>query len=194
MIAWFNLALLVAATLLTFYFYVRSAGPAALEKKIGPTAYDRCTRFRIIASIFMTVATVNYVVYYFHPLPTALPLTFPWPWWLSVMIAVTIAVPAGCLFWRGVKDAGEETLIVKKGHVMYGGIYEKIRHPQAAGELPFWWVIAFLLNSPFLVLYSFAWIPIFLAMCLAEERDLLIRYGQAYEEYRQHTGFWMPKR
>lgn len=194
MIAWFNLALLVAATLLTFYFYVRSAGPAALEKKIGPTAYDRCTRFRIIASIFMTVATVNYVVYYFHPLPTALPLTFPWPWWLSVMIAVTIAVPAGYLFWRGVKDAGEETLIVKKGHVMYGGIYEKIRHPQAAGELPFWWVIAFLLNSPFLVLYSFAWIPIFLAMCLAEERDLLIRYGQAYEEYRQHTGFWMPKR
>ncbi len=194
MIAWFNLALLVAATLLTFYFYVRSAGPAALEKKIGPTAYDRCTRFRIIASIFMTVATVNYVVYYFHPLPTALPLTFPWPWWLSVMIAVTIAVPAGYLFWRGVKDAGEETMIVKKGHVMYGGIYEKIRHPQAAGELPFWWVIAFLLNSPFLVLYSFAWIPIFLAMCLAEERDLLIRYGQAYEEYRQHTGFWMPKR
>ena len=76
---------------------------------------------------------------------------------------------------------------------MYGGIYEKIRHPQALGELPFWWVIAFLLHSPFLVLYSLVWIPIFVLMCLAEEQDLLLRYGEAYEEYMQRTGRFFPR-
>jgi protein-S-isoprenylcysteine O-methyltransferase Ste14 len=26
-----------------------------------------------------------------------------------------------------------------------------------------------------------------------EEKDLMIRYGKAYEEYRKKTGFWFPK-
>jgi protein-S-isoprenylcysteine O-methyltransferase Ste14 len=85
-------------------------------------------------------------------------------------------------------------MVLKKEHTLYGGIYEKMRHPQATGELPFWWVIAFLLHSPLLVLYSFVWVPVFIMMCLAEERDLVIRYGKAYEDYRQRTGFLIPKR
>ena len=60
--------------------------------------------------------------------------------------------------------------------------------------MPFWWVLAFLLNSPFLVLYSFVWIPVFLVMCWAEERDLVIRYGEAYRRYQMRTGFLVPKR
>ena len=54
--------------------------------------------------------------------------------------------------------------------------------------------LAFLLHSPFLVLYSFVWVPIFIMMCLAEEKDLLIRYGEAYAEYQKHTGFLFPKK
>jgi protein-S-isoprenylcysteine O-methyltransferase Ste14 len=194
MIAWINIAVLVVSTLLTLIFYVRSAGPAALEKSIGLIAYQKCTRYRLVASAFMTLASINYVIYFFFPLPLPLPATFPWPWWLSALIAVVIAVPSGYVWYRGMKDAGEETMIVKKEHTMYGGIYEKIRHPQALGELPFWWVIAFLLHSPFLVLYSFIWIPVFVIMCLAEERDLVLRYGEDYEEYRQRTGFLIPRR
>jgi protein-S-isoprenylcysteine O-methyltransferase Ste14 len=192
MIAWINAVVLVISTLLTLVFYVKSAGPAALEKEIGPSAYQKCTRYRLIASVFMTLAGINYVVYFFFPLPLPLPATLPWPWWVSALIAVAIAVPSGYVFCRGLKDAGEETIMVKKEHTMYGGIYEKIRHPQALGELPFWWVIAFLLHSPFLILYSFVWIPIFVLMCLAEERDLLLRYGKAYEEYMQRTGRFFP--
>lgn len=142
----------------------------------------------------MGIACVNYVVYLFYPLPVSLARTFPWPWWVSALIAVSIAIPSAYLFGRGVRDAGEETMTPRKEHVLYEGIYDKIRHPQALGEMPFWWVIAFLLHSPFLVLYSFVWVPIFIAMCRAEERDLLIRYGQAYAEYRERTGFLLPKR
>jgi protein-S-isoprenylcysteine O-methyltransferase Ste14 len=194
MIAWTNAAVLLLSTALTLYFYVRSAGPAALEREIGPAAYARCTRYRFLSGVFMTLASANYVIYYFYPLPLPLPHTFPWPWWVSALVAAVIAVPAGYLWVKGMLDAGEETMIVKKEHTLYGGIYERIRHPQAAGELPFWWVMAFLLHSPFLVLYSFVWVPVFVLMCLAEERDLVLRYGEAYEVYREQTGFLLPKR
>lgn len=192
--AWINLAVLIASTLLTLYFYVKSVGPATLEQEIGPIAYRRCTTYRFISGLMMSLASLCYIVYFLFPLPVPLPRTFPWSWWLSALVAVIIAIPAGYLMYRGMRDAGEETMVVKKEHTLYGGIYEKLRHPQAAGELPFWWVLALLLNSPFLVLYSFVWIPIFILMCLAEERDLVIRYGEAYEQYREHTGFLLPKK
>jgi protein-S-isoprenylcysteine O-methyltransferase Ste14 len=194
MIAWINLAVLVLSTLLTLVFYVKSVGPAALERKIGPDAYRKCARYRLTASAFMTLASINYVVYFFFPLPLPLPASFPWPWWVSALIAVAVAIPSGYLWYRGLRDAGLETMFPREEHTLYGGIYENIRHPQALGELPFWWVLAFALHSPFLVLYSVIWIPIFLLMVLAEEQDLHIRYGQAYEEYRQRTGFLIPRR
>jgi len=194
MIAWINFTLLVISALLTLYFYVQSAGPAALEKTIGLRAYQKCTQYRRLAAFFMTSAGVNYVVYFFYPLPVPLPRTFPWPWWVSALLALAIALPSGYLLWRGMRDAGAETMWVQKEHTLYGGIYEQIRHPQAAGELPFWWVLALLLHSPFLALFSFLWVPIFVLMCLAEERDLLIRYGEAYAEYQRRTGFLIPRR
>jgi protein-S-isoprenylcysteine O-methyltransferase Ste14 len=194
MMAWINLAVLVASTLGVLFFYVKSAGPAALEKRIGPSAYRRCTRYRLLAGVCMGIASLNYVLYLFFPLPIPLARTFPWPWAVSALIAIAIALPSGYILFRGMKDAGEETMVVKKDHTMYGGIYEKIRHPQALGELPLWWVMAFLLHSPFLAFYSLVWIPVFLVMCLAEERDLVIRYGPTYEDYQARTGFFLPKR
>lgn len=194
MIAWINLIIMIASALLCLFFYVKSAGPAALEKKIGPIAYRKCTQYRIVSAIFMTVASIDYVVYVFYPLPISLPRTFPWPWWISAVIAILITIPSGYLFWRGMKDAGEETMVVKKEHTLYGGIYQKIRHPQAAGEVVLWWTMAFLLHSPFLALFSFIWLPIFYMMCLAEEKDLVIRYGDAYRTYQKETGFLIPRR
>ena len=41
MIGWTNLAVLSLSPLITLYLYVKSARPAALEKKIGPQAYRR---------------------------------------------------------------------------------------------------------------------------------------------------------
>ena len=55
-------------------------------------------------------------------------------------------------------------------------------------------MIAFVRHSPFLVLYSFVWVPVFVLRCLAEERDLVLRYGQAYEAYRKRSGFMLPRR
>jgi protein-S-isoprenylcysteine O-methyltransferase Ste14 len=194
LIEWINFAVMVLSTLLTLFFYLKSVGPAALAEKIGETAYQRCTVYRMMAGTFMTIAMINYVLYIFYPLPLPLADTFPWQRWISISIAILIAIPSGYIWFRGMRDAGEETMIVKQEHTLYGGIYEKIRHPQAVGEMPFWFVMAFLLHSPFLVLYSFVWVPIFWIMSMAEEKDLIIRYGQAYEEYRKQVGAFFPKR
>lgn len=193
MIPWLNFGVLIASSFLFTLFYVKSVGPAALERRIGDSAYQRCATFRIISSVFMTIVAANYILYHWFPLPLPLPQTFSWPWWVSAVIAGIIAVPSLYVMFRGVKDAGEETMRPKREHKMYGGIYTQIRHPQAVGEFPLWWVLAFLVHSPFLVFLSFAYVPVWYYLCVAEERDLLIRYGAAYEDYRAKTGFWLPR-
>ncbi len=122
MIEWVNIFILISAALLFLYFYVRSVEPAALEKEIGDIAYTMCSRYRVIAVVFEMVAFINYIAYFFYPLTISLPRTFPWDWWLSVVIAIVLAIPGGYLWFRGMKDAGEETMIVKKEQTIYGGI------------------------------------------------------------------------
>ena len=94
----------------------------------------------------------------------------------------------------GLRDAGEESIRPKKEQTMYCGIYTRIRHPQAVGEVFLFPVMGILLHSPFLTLFSLIYFPIFVIMCYAEEQDLLLRYGQIYAEYCQRTGaFWPMK-
>ena len=193
MIAWINFIVLVIATFLTGYLYIKSVQPVALSQRIGEAAWKKCERYRLISIIFMTITVINYIIYYFYPLPVPLPRYFPWPWPVSIVIALIILIPAFYLLYRGSKDAGEETLKPSPEHEMYGGIYEKMRHPQAIGESVTWLGGAFLLNSPFLALYSLVWLPIYYLMCRAEEKDLILRFGQDYVEYKQRVGFFFPK-
>ena len=194
MIAEINILVMIISGLIILYFYSKSVSPATLEKKIGKDAYKKCALYRKIASGFMMIPSINYIIYVFYPLPLSLPKTFSWGWPISIFIGILIALPAGYLFWRGMKDAGEETMTPKKEHKMYGSIYNKIRHPQAVGEVSFWWVIAFCLNSPHLVLISFIWLPVWYIMSIAEEKDLAIRYGRKYLDYKKRTGMFFPRR
>jgi len=191
-IAVINFAVLVLSTILFTYFYLASVRIGVLEAKIGDRAYKLSTVNRLISVFLMTLAGVNYVIYFFNPLPIPSLNKFPWPYWISAVIGGVLAIPSLYLWFKGMIDAGKPTIIVSKGLKLYGGIYKRIRHPQASGELVFWWVLALFLNSPFLALYSIVWIPIFIWVSIAEERDLLIRYGDAYRNYRNSTGFFLP--
>jgi protein-S-isoprenylcysteine O-methyltransferase Ste14 len=193
MFAWINFTILLIASILFLLFYVRSAAPAGREKIIGPRAYQLCFYDRLVAGILEGVITANYILYYFFPLATPLPEKFPWAWWISLIIALIIGIPASILMFTGIHDAGSETMKPMKQHVMYSGIYNRVRHPQAVGEYFLFVVIAFLLHSPFLVVFSLIYIPIFLILCYAEEQDLLLRYGDAYADYCKNTGAFWPR-
>lgn len=194
MIAWVNFAVLLVASILFLLFYVRSVSPAGREKVIGPRAYQLCFYDRLTAGALEFVITANYVLYYFFPLPTPLPDKFPWPWWISILIAIFIGIPAASLMLVGLRNAGEEAVRPRKEHSLYGGIYTRLRHPQAVGEVFLFPVIGFLLHSPFLVVFSLIYFPIFMIMCYAEEQDLLLRYGEGYAEYCRNTGAFWPKK
>ena len=194
MIAWINFAVLLFASAVFLLFYVRSVSPAGREKSIGPRAYRLCFYDRMAAATLEFVITANYVLYYFFPLPTPLPDKYPWSWWVSLVIAMLIGIPAFTLMAVGLRDAGEEAMRPKKEHRMYGGIYTKIRHPQAVGEVFIFPVMGLLLHSPFLTLFSLVYFPIFIILCYAEEQDLLLRYGDVYADYCKRTGAFWPKR
>lgn len=193
MIAWINFAVLLFASLLFLLFYVRSVSPAGREKINGPGAYQRCFYERLVAGFLEFVITANFILYFFFPLPTPLPEKFPWAWWVSALIAALIGLPALVLMLVGLRDAGEEAMRPRQEHRMYGGIYQHLRHPQAVGEVFLFPVMALLLHSPFLVLFSLVYFPIFIIMCYAEEQDLLLRYGEAYAGYCRQTGAFWPK-
>jgi methanethiol S-methyltransferase len=181
----------IVSAILSLYFYIRSVQPAAFEKKIGSKAWGICKRYRQISGLLMFVNFFCYIAYILYPIRW-LPVVFPWDYWVSVGLAILIAIPSGYLLLRSIKAAGEETLTPKKEHTMYLGIYTKIRHPMALGELQFVWVFALMLNSPVLLVLSVIWVPIFYLMCIAEEKNLLIRYGEDYREYMRTTGRFIP--
>ena len=193
LIEWVNLAIFIVSVFFCTIYYIKSVQPAALEKKIGEIAYKKCTDYRKISGIFMFVIIINYFIYFYYPLPINFPRYFPWNYWISIIVVIAISVPSIIIMLKGVHDAGKETMRPSKEQTLYGGIYEKIRHPQIIGELGTWWIVPLLLNSPFLSLISLAMIPIFYFFCVFEEKDLEIRYGLTYIEYRKRTGMFIPK-
>lgn len=191
-----NFVVLLLSSVIFTYYYAKSVSPATLERTMGPGAYPLCGWYRVVAGLFMTVAGFNYAIYYYYPLPEVssfLPRTFPWQYAISAYMALAIAIPSSYLMCRGMYDAGEETMTPKKEHEMYSGIYRLLRHPQAVGEFPLWWSLAFLAHSPFLVLFSFVYLPVWYYFCIVEERDLILRFGKAYTDYQQQVGCCVPK-
>jgi protein-S-isoprenylcysteine O-methyltransferase Ste14 len=194
MLNWINLIILIVSTGLMAFLYIKSVGPATLEQKVGIIAYTRSAYYRIAASVFELIVVANYIIYFFLPLPVSLPQFFIWDYWISLVFSIIILIPSLVIMLIGLKDAGREALFPDKEHTLYEGIYKKIRHPQALGEAFIWWSVALILNSPFLFLYSIVWFPLFYWFCKAEEKDLLIRYGDAYNKYKSRTGMFFPKR
>jgi len=190
---WINFIVMISSSFLLTIFYIKSVQPALLEKKIGEVAFKRCYYYRIIASSFMGIILITQIIYFYYPLLMIFPRFFPWDYWALFLIAILIAVPSLIIMFKGVRDAGKETIKPSRNHILYGGIYNKIRHPQAIGELGIWWIVPFLLNSPFLCVFSLIWIPIFYLFCVYEEKDLRLRYGEAYIEYKKKTGMIFPK-
>ena len=137
-------------------------------------------------------------MYGFFPLNNRFPnLPIPrfltWGWIPSIIIGLILSILGTIIMSKVAKAAGKESYTPEKRNPMYGGIYTKIRHPQAIGDTLYYIAIAFFINSPMLVLISLLWIPSYYYISRIEEKDLVIRFGDSYKEYMQQTRMFIPK-
>ncbi len=144
MIAWINFGVLIVSGGLMTALYLISVQPAALEKKIGPVAYQRCGTYRMWTRFVMVLFTAKYILYIgipafdpFHGLSS--------PYGESAAIAVLIAIPAST--WRSQHQRCQIGDLRRDNAHRYKGIYEK--SPPMAGRGAHVVVHRFLVNSPF---------------------------------------------
>jgi protein-S-isoprenylcysteine O-methyltransferase Ste14 len=189
-----NVIVMIIAGFLMSVLYALSVSPQKMESVWGEKAYKICGRLRALSMVFMAIVIAAYVVYTFYPLDIGVANRFPWPYWVSLVIALILMIPSAYLMIKGVKDAGMEAVRPDKSSQMYGGIYERIRHPQAFGEIITWFAIAIACHSLHLTLFSIIWIPVWIWWCKVEEKDLILRYGNDYIEYMKRSGLFFPKK
>jgi protein-S-isoprenylcysteine O-methyltransferase Ste14 len=92
------------------------------------------------------------------------------------------------------RDAGKEMHAPQKETQLHGGIYKRIRHPGAVGEMPLYVVIALFTNSLLLIVWMTLFIMIFTPVHVYyEEKDLVKRFGETYLEYKRTTPAFIPK-
>ena len=193
MIEWINLIVLIISLFLFSYLYILSVQPAKRETRRGQKAWRECMKLRVIASIFEFMVVLDLILWVWFPIPLA-----NWKihsnMAIGLIIGIMISIPCLALMLKGMRDAGSETLQPSKETEMYSGIYQYIRHPQSLGEFPLFVAIAFMINSWFLVIlmiiYVLFYVPV---MIFYEEKDLLIRFGDKYQEYQKRTGALFPK-
>jgi protein-S-isoprenylcysteine O-methyltransferase Ste14 len=185
--AWVNMAVMVAAGTACWGLYLTSVSPVCLSRRMGAGAYRFCKVCRYASVAMMAMPVVNYMLYLRYPLAMGIPEKMPWPWWVSLLAAAAMAAPATWLILRGISDAGAETMSPGRAKDLYGGIYQHMRHPQVTGAILLWVAMAVGLHSPLLVIISALTVPAWLIICLLEERDLLLRFGDKYRGYRRQV-------
>lgn len=106
-----------------------------------------------------------------------------------VMVASTVLIGAGLILivigWREIYFSGER-LVVK-------GLYSRIRHPQYTGF--FLVITGFLVQWPtFITLVMFPFlIYMYVRLAVKEEREMVEKFGNEYEEYMKNTGMFLPQ-
>ncbi|NHK30065.1 MAG: isoprenylcysteine carboxylmethyltransferase family protein [Asgard group archaeon] len=195
MIEYINLSILIISILLFSILYTLSTLPKTLSEKMGEKAWQRCKTYRFVAIIFEMISLVNLILWVWDPMKIEV---VNWKisskWWVGVIIGGIVAVIGTILMVKGMLDAGSETHTPTEETKLYGGIYNKIRHPQTLGEMPLFPAIAFIVNSWFLVILMLVYILIYTPiMIYFEEKDLVKRFGDEYQQYQKEVGILLPK-
>ena len=116
--------------------------------------------------------------------------------WLAV-VAFLSGVPwlAWSIYWQHKKGEGTPLPLVPTRVLLCDGPYRFMRNPMALGAILWLAGWALLTNSPSAL---FGGVGIFALLVLSwdkwiEEKELLWKYGAAYEQYRRQTPFLLPR-
>jgi protein-S-isoprenylcysteine O-methyltransferase Ste14 len=191
-IPWLNLISLHISAFLFGYLGILSTMPMTLEEQRGEEAWDYCRRIRYWSFGFAMIMVLNVVLWVWFPIPELGWQLSPDPM-VGIIIGLIIAIPCLVILAIAMRDAGVEMHYPDKETTLHGGIYNKIRHPGALGEMPLYVVLAMFVNSLFLVIWMIVFVIIFTIINIYyEEKDLVKRFGSDYVEYRERTPALLP--
>lgn len=192
-LSWINFILQnINASLFTILSIV-SVMPVSLEERYGKRAWKICYYLRILMSIFIVGMVINMILWTWIPIEE-----FTWlvstNHMVSVLIGLIIIIPCSIILYLSLKHGGEEHMKPSEETKLHGGIYKVIRHPGIIGEMPWYFVIGFFMNSLFLVIWGSLFVIIYVPIYIHfEDKDLTKRFGEEYLIYREQTGALIPK-
>ncbi|MEJ2249463.1 MAG: isoprenylcysteine carboxylmethyltransferase family protein [Candidatus Lokiarchaeota archaeon] len=188
----FSIFVIADVTMVSLYFI--SLQPAKREKKYGQKVWKQSKILREIAQWFQILSLINLILWIWFPLPIVNQWLISSNIWIGLIIGICMIIPGIIIMYKGVKDAGDETYAPSKDTKLHGGIYNYVRHPQSAGEIPVYIAVGFLLNSWFIVIVIFVFLVIYISLMIyIEEKDLVRRFGEEYIEYQKNVGCFTPK-
>jgi protein-S-isoprenylcysteine O-methyltransferase Ste14 len=193
MIEWINFAIYIVSMIIWSWLYLESLQPKKKSKKLGEKAWKLCEQIRIAMGIIEFIPVVNYILTIWYPIPWDRRIAENY--WISFTIGVIIAALFTPIMIKGMIDAGKETMSPGEAKEIHNhGLYRYIRHPQTLGEFPLFVSLAFVANSWILFGISVAYIIVYTPIMIKiEERDLILRFGNSYQEYQKNTGALFPK-
>jgi len=159
---------------------------AKIYIKANQTKGYKASKLYNLSIATLVIASGCYLALYFFPIEI---LVLPWK---SRLISVGVGILIGVISYSVGISAKQE---IKKGdanQLITSGVFARIRHPWAFNELTCFFMLAFLVNSGFLVVLSLLWIPVFVFVCKDEEKHLVDKFGQGYLTYKNRSGFMLP--
>lgn len=177
-LAAFMLAVFPAAVL--YWLLIHPFAP--FWRRLGrPLAYT------VVTVVCLGVA---WGIFQFHG--AMLAVRWPFSWWLAglgvVLYGAAIWFEVQCRRHLKVSTlVGAPELGDAPGKLLTEGIYRRLRHPRYTSVILGVTGWACFLNYPAIWLLAAAVVPAFWLVILLEERELVERFGAAYEEYRRQV-------
>lgn len=91
------------------------------------------------------------------------------------------------LSWRVGVDYDDETILIS------GGIYKFIRHPIYSGGLLVTYGTFLIISNLLFAFFFVSTLILFYLQAKEEERFLMQKFGNAYDDYKKKTGMFLPK-
>jgi protein-S-isoprenylcysteine O-methyltransferase Ste14 len=126
-----------------------------------------------------------------HPI-----VTIPLPRDISYFFLLVIgAFVTATVLNLAIQGLGAPFAVALSKKIADGWLYSRTRNPMALGCLLFAVVLGFRLQSLHVVLWAAAWLsPAWLILVrVYEERELELRFGEPYRDYRRQTPFLWPR-
>lgn len=195
-LGWYGsvLSQLVMALVVVVIGYIHIRTAAAYREKYTAMAYQHHFYHLMIPYL------VTWYACFFHPVFVSGPLLFPW--WLAIGIAVLLFA----LFLLSnlqIERAGFHmvthgmnvfTIFPEEATVVYGEIYEFIRHPLYFSLTCGCFALALVRNNAAALVVAFLQLIPAYAIGYLEDRELVAREGDRHREYIAKTGAIFPRR